>query len=166
PGPGIATPSEQPPQLPQAQTATWPTTSAAPGHHCPSLPLATATPGIPSAITAVTATSAPALAITLPMTATSAPALATPDAPLARAKTPVTTCYRPPGLSPGPGTPTLPKPPPRPPRAWTATRPTPLAITDHHRPSTPPATAICGIPSHHWPSPPVATTATATRGIP
>ncbi|KAG6874539.1 hypothetical protein C0993_000434, partial [Termitomyces sp. T159_Od127] len=63
----------------------------------------------------------------------------------------VTTRYRPPGLSPGPGTPTLQKPPPRPPRARTAIRPTPPAITGHHRPSTPPATATRGIPR---PSPP------------
>ncbi|KAG6883465.1 hypothetical protein C0993_006018, partial [Termitomyces sp. T159_Od127] len=61
----------------------------------------------------------------------------------------VTTRYRPPGLSPGPGTPTLPKPPPRPPWARTATQPTPPAITGHHCLSTPPATATCGIPGHH-----------------
>ncbi|KAG6882258.1 hypothetical protein C0993_011350, partial [Termitomyces sp. T159_Od127] len=42
-----------------------------------------------------------------------------------------------------------PKPPPRPPWAQTATRPTPPAITTHHRPSMPPATATCSIPSHH-----------------
>ncbi|KAG6873108.1 hypothetical protein C0993_001648, partial [Termitomyces sp. T159_Od127] len=78
----------------------------------------------------------------------------------------VTTPYWPPGLSPGSRTPTLPKPPPRPPRAQTATWPTPPAITSHHRPSTPPATATCGIPGHHRPSLPVTTTATATCGTP
>ncbi|KAG6875002.1 hypothetical protein C0993_011252, partial [Termitomyces sp. T159_Od127] len=51
-----------------------------PGHHWPSLPPATATPGTPLAITAVTATSAPASAITPPIAATSAPAPATPVA--------------------------------------------------------------------------------------
>ncbi|KAG6894536.1 hypothetical protein C0993_011276 [Termitomyces sp. T159_Od127] len=49
----------------------------------------------------------------------------------------VTTCYRPPGLSPGPGTPALLEPPPQPPQARTAIWPTPPAITGHHRPSTP-----------------------------
>ncbi|KAG6864843.1 hypothetical protein C0993_008486 [Termitomyces sp. T159_Od127] len=49
----------------------------------------------------------------------------------------VMTRYRTPGLSPGPGTPALPKPPPQPPQARTATRPTPPAITGHHRLSTP-----------------------------
>ncbi|KAG6863760.1 hypothetical protein C0993_010449, partial [Termitomyces sp. T159_Od127] len=49
----------------------------------------------------------------------------------------VTTRYRPLGLSPGPGTPALPEPPPQLPRAWTATRPTSLAITGHHWLSTP-----------------------------
>ncbi|KAG6861368.1 hypothetical protein C0993_002721, partial [Termitomyces sp. T159_Od127] len=55
----------------------------------PSPPPATATSSIPLAITAMTTTSAPALAITPPMTATSAPALATPDALLAHAETPI-----------------------------------------------------------------------------
>ncbi|KAG6883050.1 hypothetical protein C0993_008135, partial [Termitomyces sp. T159_Od127] len=61
----------------------------------------------------------------------------------------VTTRYRPPGLSPGPGTPALPEPPPQPPRAWTATRPTPLAITGHHRPSTPQPPPLAAPPGHH-----------------
>ncbi|KAG6874959.1 hypothetical protein C0993_011400 [Termitomyces sp. T159_Od127] len=71
----------------------------------------------------------------------------------------VTTRYRPPGLSPGPGTPALPKPPPRPPQARTATRPTPLAITAHHHPSTPLATATCGTPAI------TAVTATSAPGL-
>ncbi|KAG6881372.1 hypothetical protein C0993_001758, partial [Termitomyces sp. T159_Od127] len=55
--------------------------SATPGHHWPSPPPATATPGIPLAITAMTATSVLALAITPPINATSALAVATPNTP-------------------------------------------------------------------------------------
>ncbi|KAG6875326.1 hypothetical protein C0993_009777, partial [Termitomyces sp. T159_Od127] len=72
----------------------------------------------------------------------------------------VTTRYRPPGLSPGPRTPALPKPPPQPPQARTATRPTPPAITGHHRPSTPqplPLTAppaITAVTATSAPAPP------------
>ncbi|KAG6863577.1 hypothetical protein C0993_011004, partial [Termitomyces sp. T159_Od127] len=72
-----------------AWTATQPTTLATPGHHHPSLPPATATPGISLAITVMTTTSALVLAITPPMTATSAPAPAIPNTPPARAKTPI-----------------------------------------------------------------------------
>ncbi|KAG6874785.1 hypothetical protein C0993_012212, partial [Termitomyces sp. T159_Od127] len=54
------------------------------------------------------------------------------------------------GTQPRPQDSKPPKPPPRPPWAQTATRPTPPAITGHHHPSTPPATATCSIP---WPSP-------------
>ncbi|KAG6867228.1 hypothetical protein C0993_005392 [Termitomyces sp. T159_Od127] len=79
PSPKTPTSSNPPPQLFRAQTATQPAILAAPGHHCPSLPPATATTDIPLAITTVTATSALALAITLPVTATSAVALAIPD---------------------------------------------------------------------------------------
>ncbi|KAG6877483.1 hypothetical protein C0993_006868 [Termitomyces sp. T159_Od127] len=78
PSPATPIPPNPPPQLSWAWTATQPTTSATPDHHCPSPPPATTTTGISPAITAVTATSALALAITPPMTATSAPALAIP----------------------------------------------------------------------------------------
>ncbi|KAG6867176.1 hypothetical protein C0993_005997 [Termitomyces sp. T159_Od127] len=105
--PGNPTPSKPPPRPPRAQTATHPTTSAAPGHHRLSPPPATATPGIPLAITAMTTTSALAPAITPPVTitsalvlaisgtsptaaATSAPAPATLGTPPAHAETPIT----------------------------------------------------------------------------
>ncbi|KAG6865303.1 hypothetical protein C0993_008160, partial [Termitomyces sp. T159_Od127] len=53
-------------------------------HHQPPPP-----PATPPAITAMTVTSALALAITPPVTATSAPAPATPGAPPAHAETPI-----------------------------------------------------------------------------
>ncbi|KAG6897440.1 hypothetical protein C0993_007508 [Termitomyces sp. T159_Od127] len=64
----------------------------------------------------------------------------------------VTTRYQSLGLSLSPGTPTHPKPPPRLPRARTATRPTPPAITGHHCPSTPHQRQVSAI------TPPIATT--------
>ncbi|KAG6892106.1 hypothetical protein C0993_004842, partial [Termitomyces sp. T159_Od127] len=67
------------------------------------------------------------------------------------------TRYRPPGLSPGPGTPALPEPPPQPPWARTATRPTPPAITGHHRPSTPQPLPLA--------APPAITAMTATSAL-
>ncbi|KAG6882422.1 hypothetical protein C0993_010598, partial [Termitomyces sp. T159_Od127] len=148
---------------------------ATPSHHRPSPPPATATPGIPLAIIAVTATSAPASAITLPTTATSAPAPATPDTPQSVLRPPscIITHHRRPdlrtpclasallltallpcvGLSPGPGTPTLPKRPSQPPWARTAIWPTPLAAPGHHQPSPPvTATSYCHL-QHLWPLP-------------
>ncbi|KAG6876030.1 hypothetical protein C0993_006143, partial [Termitomyces sp. T159_Od127] len=78
---GLQPSPKQLPQLPWAQTATQPTPLAASGHHRPS-PAITATSHHhlrhPPAITAMTATSAPVLAITPPIAATSVPALATP----------------------------------------------------------------------------------------
>ncbi|KAG6876413.1 hypothetical protein C0993_003274 [Termitomyces sp. T159_Od127] len=66
----------------------------------------------------------------------------------------VTTRYRPPGLSPGPRTPTFSKPPPRPPRAWTATWTTSLAITARQRHQPPPPAASPAITAYHHLSPP------------
>ncbi|KAG6863861.1 hypothetical protein C0993_010115, partial [Termitomyces sp. T159_Od127] len=63
PGPGTPTPPNPPPRLSQAWTTIQPTTLATPGHHHSSPPPATATTGISLAITAMTATSAPAPAI-------------------------------------------------------------------------------------------------------
>ncbi|KAG6871305.1 hypothetical protein C0993_003521, partial [Termitomyces sp. T159_Od127] len=72
---------KQPPGPPQAQTATRPTPLAASSYHRLSPPPATATHSILLTITAMTATSGPASAITPPIAATSAPAPATPIAP-------------------------------------------------------------------------------------
>ncbi|KAG6884089.1 hypothetical protein C0993_001513, partial [Termitomyces sp. T159_Od127] len=73
--------------------------------------------------------------------------------------TAVTTRYRPPELSPGPGTPALPEPPPQLPQARTATRPTPPAITAHHRPSTPQPPPLAAPPAI------TAVTATSAPGL-
>ncbi|KAG6884811.1 hypothetical protein C0993_008141 [Termitomyces sp. T159_Od127] len=108
---GPQPPPNPSPQLFWAWTTTRPTTLATPSHHRPSPPLATTTTGISLAITAMTATSALAPAITLPVTATLALAPAIPSTSPTTAAT---------------SAPALPWPVPRPPSC--------ITITHHHRP--------------------------------
>ncbi|KAG6863466.1 hypothetical protein C0993_011364, partial [Termitomyces sp. T159_Od127] len=117
-------------------TATRPTTSAASSHHCPSPSPATATPGTSQPSLPTTATSVLSLAISG----------AFPNCSRHISASTVTTCYRPPGLSPGPRTPTPQNNPHDHPRLGPLPSQPPSATPGHHRLSPPPATATPGIP--------------------